>query len=258
MKLKTLVAMLAVLGAAATPFAAQAQMTVSEDFTGRTTSNSWWFFNGACLTASTLSGSEPTGSSAGQIPGCTTIAASYYNKTAGEVLVGGFNGTFPDPAGNGALRFTNGHPYGYSENGAVIFATPFPSGQGVAVTFKTVTYLGDSGGGGGDGADGLSFYLMDASKLNTAIITGTGTGDGNGIGSWGGSLAYTCSNSNNPFNGLIGGYLGLGIDEYGNFLNGTTNTLGEAGTSATGDNTASGGGYQPGRIGLRGAEFWYE
>ncbi len=253
MKLKTLVAMLAVLGAAATPFAAQAQTTVSEDFTGKTTSNSWWFFNGACLTASSLSGSEPTGSSAGQIPGCTTIAASYYNKTAGEVLVGGFNGTFPDPAGNGALRFTNGHPYGYSENGAVIFATPFPSGQGVAVTFKTVTYLGDSGGGGGDGADGLSFYLMDASKLNTAIITGTGTGDGNGIGSWGGSLAYTCSNSNNPFNGLIGGYLGLGIDEYGNFLNGTTNTLGESGTSATGDNTASGGGYQPGRIGLRGA-----
>jgi type IV pilus assembly protein PilY1 len=253
MNRKTLLAVLAVLGAATTPFAAQAQTAISEDFTGKTTTNSWWFFNGACLTASTLAGSEPAGSSAGQIPGCTTIAASYYNKTAGEVLVGGFNGTFPDPAGNGALRFTNGYPYGYSENGAVIFATPFPSGQGVAVTFKTVTYLGNSGGTGGDGADGLSFYLMDASKLNTAIITGTGTGDGNGIGSWGGSLAYTCSNSNTPFNGLIGGYLGLGIDEYGNFLNGTTNTLGETGTSATGDNTASGGGYQPGRIGLRGA-----
>ena len=53
--------------------------------------------------------------------------------------------------------------------------------------------------------------------------------------------------------GLVGAYLGLGIDEFGNFLNGTTNTLSESGTSATGDNTASGGGYQPGRIGLRGA-----
>ncbi len=62
---------------------------------------------------------------------------------------------------------------------------------------------------------------------------------------------YTCSNSNNDsslrpdgtrrqYDGLAGGYLGLGIDEYGNFLN-------------AGDNTASGFGFVPGRIGLRGA-----
>ncbi len=67
------------------------------------------------------------------------------------------------------------------------------------------------------------------------------------IGATGGSLAYTCSNTNGPgsgagvtYDGLTGGYLGLGIDEYGNFLN-------------QGDNTASGYGFQPGRIGLRGA-----
>ena len=66
-------------------------------------------------------------------------------------------------------------------------------------------------------------------------------------------MGYSCSNSNTPYNGLNGGYLGLGIDEYGNFLNGTVNTLGETGTTASGDNTATGGGYQPGRIGLRGA-----
>ena len=159
----------------------------------------------------------------------------------------------PTPATKGALRFTNGSPYGYSENGGIVFATPFPTGQGVSITFKTVTYLGDSGGSGSDGADGLSFFLMDATQLNTATITGVGSGNGNGLGSWGGSLGYTCSNANTPFNGLIGAYLGLGIDEYGNFLNGSTNTLGEGGTSATGDNTASGGGYQPGRIGIRGA-----
>ena len=208
---------------------------------------------------STLAGQEPTVSagvgSGGQVPGCTTIATTYYNKSSGEHLVGGqgLTNTTPDPAGKGALRFTNGFPYGYSENGGIVFATPFPTGQGVSITFKTVTYLGDSGGGGGDGADGMSFYLMDATQLNTATITGVGSGNGNGLGSWGGSLAYTCSNSNPPFNGLIGGYLGLGIDEYGNFLNGTVNTLGESGTTATGDNTASGGGYQPGRIGIRGA-----
>ena len=94
------------------------------------------------------------------------------------MLVGGYNGTFPDPApvaGNGALRFTNGYPYGYNENGGIVSTAPFPTGQGVSITFKTVTYLGNSGGGGGDGADGISFFLMDASKLDTSIIPSGGT-----------------------------------------------------------------------------------
>jgi type IV pilus assembly protein PilY1 len=250
----------AALAALVLPLAAPAQTTVSEDFTGTTTTNSWYFFNGACLTAGTAVGVEPAAGSGGKMPGCTAIGVggagpTYYN----ENLVGGYNGlagnsqTLPDPQGHGALRFTNGSPGGYSQNGGIVSATPFPTGQGIAVTFKTVTYRGNSGGAGGDGADGISFFLMDASKLNTATITGAASGDGNGLGAWGGSLGYTCSNANPPYNGLIGGYVGIGIDEYGNFLNGTTNTLGEAGTTATGDNTATGGGYQPGRIGLRGA-----
>ncbi len=79
-----------------------------------------------------------------------------------------------------------------------------------------------------------------------------------GVGAYGGSLGYSCSNSNPPYDGLYGGYLGLGIDEYGNFLNGYSNTLGELAYSvdkggnrrqqATGDFF-----YKPGRIGLRGA-----
>jgi len=267
----SLVAVLASALAVTAPLSVRAQ-SVSEDFTSTSAQNGWFFFNGACLTAGTAGGVEPTvttsGSpptitavtSNGQIPGCTTIAASYYNKTAGESLVGGFNGTFPDPAANGttpgqgALRFTNGYPYGYSENGGVVFATPFPTGQGVSLTFKTVTYRGNSGGAGGDGADGISFYLMDASQLNTTTLTGTSAGEGNGLGSWGGSLGYTCSNSNPPYNGLIGAYLGLGIDEYGNFLNGALLMPGYSGTnSATGDNSQYGYGYKPNRIGLRGA-----
>ena len=76
------------------------------------------------------------------------------------------------------------------------------------VTFKTITYHGDSGGAGADGADGISFFLQDGSQAP-------------GLGAFGGSLAYSCSNTNTPHDGLIGGYIGLGIDEYGNFLNGT-------------------------------------
>jgi type IV pilus assembly protein PilY1 len=262
----SLIALLAATLGVGAPFAANAQSSISEDFTGTGTSNQWYFFNGACLTAGTLTGIEPAigtngAPSGGRLPGCTTIAKSYYNKSTNEVLVGGYNGTFPDPpattnptASFGALRFTNGYPYGYSENGGVIFATPFPTGQGVAITFKTVTYRGNSGGAGGDGADGISFYLMDASKLTTSTITGVSSGDGNGLGSWGGSLGYTCSNANTPYNGLVGAYLGLGIDEYGNFLNGKQLMSGYTGSnSATGDNTALGYGYKPNRIGLRGA-----
>lgn len=203
---------------------ARAQTVYSEDFTGPTTSNSWYFFSGACLTAGTAASSSP-----GSVPGCGSIKSSYY----GENLVGGYNGaagsaqTLPDPTGNGALRFTNGNPGGYNQRGAIVSANTFGTGAGVQITFKTVTYRGNSGGGGGDGADGISFYLMDGSQPA-------------GVGAYGGSLGYTCSNANPPYDGLVGAYLGLGIDEYGNFLN-------------QGDNTATGYGYQWNRIGLRGA-----
>jgi type IV pilus assembly protein PilY1 len=250
MKRNTARTVLGVVAALIIPLAAVAQ-SISEDFTQPAATQSWWFFNGACLTASTAGGSEPSTSSGGNLPGCVAIQPTYYR----EPLVGGMQltNTTPDNAGQGALRFTNGRPGGFSQNGGIVSTQPFPTGQGVSITFKTVTYMGNSGGAGKDGADGISFFLMDASQLNTSTITGVAAGDGNGLGSWGGSLGYTCSNANPPYNGLIGGYVGLGIDEYGNFLNGAANTLGETGTSATGDNTATGGGYQPGRIGLRGA-----
>ena len=240
--------LVAFLGAVAS-LPGHAQSTFSEDFTGPNTTNSWYFFRGACLTASTA----PVGTSPGQLPGCTAVKSTYY---FGEALVGGQNGvagstqTLPDPVssgsppvGLGALRFTNGAPFGFNEGGAIISQTPFNTANGLQITFKSVTYRGNSGniggsGGVSDGADGISFFLMDGSVTPTAI------------GSQGGSLSYTCSNPGNvptsPTNGhsiidgLVGGYIALGIDEYGNFLN-------------QNDNTASGFGPQGNRIGLRGA-----
>jgi type IV pilus assembly protein PilY1 len=260
MKRNQLLVLLTAVAALAAPWMARAQTPVTEDFTGAATTNQWWFFNGACLTAGSSVGSEPNGSGSFLMPGCTAIGQGgagplYYN----EPLVGGVNGvgsntqSLPDPVGQGALRFTNGWPGGYAQNGAIVSTVPFPTGQGVAITFKTVSYRGDSGGGDGDGADGMSFYLMDSSALNTAEINGVGSGDGNGIGSWGGSLGYTCSNSNPPYNGLVGAYLAVGIDEYGNFLNGVNFMPGYTGSNPIwGDNTSLGYGYRPNRIGLRG------
>lgn len=194
----------------------------TENFTGTSTNFCWTWLNGACLTAGTTSSATA--------PGC--VALPYYSG-APQPLFGGDTGALPDTPGAGALRFTDW----YAENGAILSNFNWNLTQGLQVSFTTVTYEGDSGGAAADGADGMSFFLQDA----------THPAD---VGDWGGSLGYTCSNVNyssivradgipRGYDGLTGGFIGLGIDEYGNFLN-------------QGDNTASGWGYVPQRIGLRG------
>ena len=230
MNTKPILAAAILLSAGLATVATPAQTNYTENFTGATTNNSWYFSNGACLTASTSAGSA----SPGQIPGCVNLA--YY---AGRTLVGGNTGRLPDnPLVGGALRFTNNN---YNQHGAIISNFSFPlSSQGLKVQFTTETYEGDSGGGSvHDGADGISFFLQDASMVNlTDPVAASASGD------YGGSLAYSCSNTNNDpvngYDGIVGGYIGLGIDEYGNFLN-------------PGDNTNTGPGYQGNRIGLRGS-----
>jgi type IV pilus assembly protein PilY1 len=241
MNTKSLFLVLAVLltGLAAGP--GQAQTIYTENFTGAATSNQWYFFNGACLTAGT--GTSTT--SPGTVPGCATVWSNYYSsrQDSDPYLVGGTLGYLgsssvpasgatqtADAVNSGALRFTNGRSYGHQERGAIVSASTFDTGQGIQVTFKTVTDRGDSGGAGGDGADGISFFLMDGSVTPTAI------------GATGGSLGYSCTNEagNVPYDGLTGAYIGLGIDEYGNFLNGTNLASGYAGNNtATGDNSAT-------------------
>lgn len=250
-------------------------VTYSEDFTGGNTKNSWYYFNGACLTAGTTAATVvntpgSTSAVAGFIPSCAsmTTGSFYYNtgNAVGEPLVGGTNGTIPgtDPTAGGALRFTNvptngSYPQGFFESGAILSNFVFPlRAQGIEVTFVTETYEGDTGGG--DGADGISFFLQDALAAPD-------------LGATGGSLAYTCTNVNNDnthfrtsgrtrgYDGLGGAYVGVGIDEYGNFLNGSNSVSGLAPTS-NGDNTATGasnidGGanFQGNRIGVRGAGY---
>src|ERR1700679_1820542 len=107
-----------------------AQSTFSEDFTGTTTTNSWYFFRGACLTASTAS---PGANPSINLPGCTSssVIQQFYNNN--EIQVGGTTGTLPDKPTAGALRFTNangtaknnGLLYGSNEGGAIISATQF-------------------------------------------------------------------------------------------------------------------------------------
>ncbi|AXE28534.1 pilus assembly protein PilY [Chromobacterium phragmitis] len=186
-------------------------VTVSDNFTGGSAQLGWLVFGGACMTA---------GNGTGTIPACGN------RDPSGNTQIGGYSGTLPDPSGNGALRLTNSAG---SQSGAIVYNSLFPSDSGLQATFTSYTYNGDSGGSARNGADGMSFFLL--------------TGIPSAVGSFGGSLGYSCSNVNSPYNGIIGGYLGLGMDEYGNFPNG----------GSSNDNTSTGPGSRPQNISLRGA-----
>ena len=115
------------------------------------------------------------------------------------------------------LRLTNGDTVYNGRNsrftrGAILSTLPFPTAKGLQVRFWTQTYGGNGHGGFGttasDGADGIAFVLSDASAPES-------------LGASGGALAYACGHDYyaNPADGMAGGYMGIGIDEYGSFSN---------------------------------------
>lgn len=226
---------------------AQTANVIQDTFTGATAQLPWQAFNGACLTA---------GNNTGAIPSCnyatTNSSGYYYQQQGANTLQTGLGSGIADAVGSGALRLTDGCVSGtcyYHQNGVIIDTTSYPSNAGIQVTFTTYTYGGDNSGG--HGADGIGFYLLGATTSNgvsnTAGVSG-GTVVPN-YGSWGGSLGYDCSNTNSNYIGMAGAYMGLGMDEFGNFLNDSDNT--STGDQATTSNGGNGAEYQPGRIGLR-------
>lgn len=189
-------------------------MFVNEDFTQPQTQNNWYMprtgggtrDNAACLTAGNNQNPASVNSiaKAGSPPACQSIK---------------------DPVGKGALRLTDTAWYSV---GGVVSNFNFPLDEGIDLSFTTYTY-------GGDGADGMSFFLQDADPQYAISI-----------GSTGGALGYSCPTHkfSTRGSGVAGGYIGIGIDEYGNFLN---------------YNDAAMQGYgafdsmQPGNISVRGA-----
>lgn len=194
-------------------------VVIQDNLTGASSSYPWLALNGACLTA---------GNGTGSIPGCTSRGFNYY-RNRDSPLVGGATGWLPDKVGTGALRLTNGarhwDKHSNYQNGAVVSNFTFPMDEGLQVTFATVTYGGNAFSG--TGADGISFFLADGSQPAS-------------VGASGGALGYSCSNGNPVSDGVRGGYIGIGIDEYGNFSNAQ-------------DTTSTGPGPRRNRISIRGA-----
>ncbi|MET3114113.1 gliding motility-associated-like protein [Pedobacter sp. CG_S7] len=128
-------------------------------------------------------------------------------------------GTPIDVPDNGYLRLTN---RSLNQKGYIYSNSIFPSTQGLTVQFEYYVY-------GGSGADGISFFLYDA------------TASPFNIGGFGGSLGYAQITTTTPTSpGVSKGYLAIGLDEFGNFSN--TNEGRQGGIT----------GLSPGSVTLRG------
>jgi uncharacterized repeat protein (TIGR01451 family) len=114
-----------------------------------------------------------------------------------------------DPQGEGWLRITGSTN---NQAGYAVIDKPFPSNMGVLIDFEYTTW---STPGDGNGADGLSVFLFDAASANSFHV-----------GGYGGSLGYA---PHTGTAGLSGGYMGIGMDEFGNYSNPTENRTGGPG-----------------------------
>jgi len=126
-----------------------------------------------------------------------------------------------DQAGSGWLRLTNntGDQTGFAYN-----STPFDLSAGALIQFDYASW-------GGSGADGYTVYLFDA---NVPTFN---------IGAFGGSLGYAQKLPPavpTAVPGISGGYVGIGVDEFGNFSNPT-------------EGRYLGSGANPNRVTIRGS-----
>ncbi|MSU25489.1 MAG: hypothetical protein EXS32_16910 [Opitutus sp.] len=118
-----------------------------------------------------------------------------------------------DTAGSGWLRLTSS---GTNQATYAVDNTSFNAANAtISAKFSYASY-------NGTGADGITFFLYDASKSLA-------------VGAYGGSLGYAQKTSAGgggaDISGLNGGYIGVGIDEFGNFANATEGRIGGIGST---------------------------
>ncbi len=126
-----------------------------------------------------------------------------------------------DTAGDGWLRMTSN---GNDQATSAYFDNAFnAAGATVYASFEYATW-------GGTGADGITFFLFDGSESFV-------------VGANGGSMGYAqkSGTGTSDADGLAGGYIGVAIDEFGNFSNPTEGRVG-------------GIGFTPDSIAVRGSE----
>jgi uncharacterized repeat protein (TIGR01451 family) len=184
---------------------ARADQLITETFTGSSVTDPNFTVGGTNWTPC-LTASQTTGQT--PVPGCAP---------GGTALPPG-----GDAPGSGALRLT---PNTNSRAGFILYNRALPLTAGVQIDFDFFAYRGSSG----TGADGLAFFLADGNVNLTQP------------GGLGGALGYAPNHPNSQ-PGLAGGYIGLGLDEYGNYSN----------TTVQGTGCPTAGGFRPQSVALRG------
>jgi hypothetical protein len=151
-----------------------------------------------------------------------TLGGTAFLTAVGSSASGG---TPIDASGSGALRLTDaiGYQAGYAIDNTT-FATP----NGFSISFEFFSYGSTSKNAAGVTvpADGFSIFLVD----------GAGTDPGAGqfkIGGVGGSLGYAPNTNTSPSSpGVTKGYIGIGLDEFGNYSNPSEGRTGGPGAVA--------------------------
>ena len=149
----------------------------------------------------------------------TTLTGSFTGTTLDPGWSVGGTGYTPqltanglgDASGSGWLQLTSSAG---NEATFAVNTTPFASANAtITATFNFSSF-------NGSGADGITFFLADASQTF-------------GVGAYGGSLGYAqktaAGGGGADINGMNGGYIGVGVDEWGNYSNPTEGRIGGTG-----------------------------
>ena len=166
-----------------TPAGAASTAVIVETFQNADVSSptSWLKPPGPESTANSACLTAGTDTSQAPIPGCSASGG--------------------DAPGSGVLQLTNTN--GQQEGGALT-SVSVPTSNGLDATFDTYQW-------GGTGADGIGFVIAAEDPSDPVAPTQ--------IGEPGGDLGYAAGAGAYGDEGLADGYLGVGLDVYGNFSN---------------------------------------
>ncbi|NYI60098.1 DUF7507 domain-containing protein [Cellulomonas soli] len=177
------------VGLSGTAARAAGALYLTETFTGASADPLFTAYGSACLT--------------GAPPGTLAPGAHPLGGCADGNLV---SSPPRDAAPFGFLQLTDAST---DQSGAVLFDTPIPATQGLTITFEQWQYGTTTATPAP--ADGIAFFLVDGDAQLTAP------------GAFGGSLGYAQKRPDGvPTNpiipGVVGGYLGIGLDVLGNYF----------------------------------------
>jgi hypothetical protein len=172
------------VGMAAQPAVADGSTLVNEQFTGTSTSSPNWVL--PTPTGTTNDACLTDGDGTGPVGGCAS-------------------------SGNAAgLQLT---PDDFSKEGGLVYSSSVPASGGLDVTFDSYQYSPPTDPPvATTGADGIVFFLAASDPTNASASPIT-------LGPFGGHLGYSDDPTGNTTPGLTNGYLGFGLDAYGNYSN---------------------------------------